>query len=607
MFGSTGKMLRIDLSQGGSHVEEVPFDLARDYIGGRGLGAKILFDEIDPRIDPLSPKNKLIFTTGPLVGTGVPASGRFIVVSKSPLSGTIANPCCGGYFGANLKFAGYDHLIIEGRSSEPVYVYIRNDAIEIRPAGQLWGKWSTETERLIRSEMRSELDKWELNNLSIATIGPAGENLVRFACIIADGGRAAGRSGMGAVMGSKNLKAVVVTGTQGITVADAGIFMKAVADFLKEAAENGELKKRSMWGTWRLPGEANKQGLQCTRNFQSGYFEGFTKFENPAFIRDSIRIRDEGCFSCPFRCGKRTRIPGQSGTAKGPEHETMALVGSNCGIGDLEYICKMNHLCNELGIDTITMGASASCVMELFEKGYLPEKDIGYPLKFGDAEGMLRLLMETATRRGFGDLVAEGGYSIADRYGHPELFMGVKKLGMPAWHPQGNEAFGLHYATSNVGACHTKTSPPMYRAQVYGGEPTHALLAQWAKEDQDYQAVVDSAILCWIIYHGPFWNEKILYWLRITTGLDYTENSISLAGERIWNLERIFNLKAGISKKDDCLPRRMTHEPRVKGQVVHLAEMLSEYYRQRGWDENGVPTAEKRSQLGLVEEQEEVG
>lgn len=599
MYGWIGKILRIDLSRGNCSVEDLPSDLARHYVGGRGLGDRILFDEIDPRIDPLSPGNKLIFATGPMTGTGVPAGGRFIVVGKSPLTGAIGNPCCGGYFGANLKFAGYDVLVFEGRSPEPVYVSIVNDTVEIRPAAHLWGKGATETEHAIRAEMGPGADRWERNILSVATIGPAGENLIRFACVMADGGRAAGRSGLGAVMGSKNLKAVAAHGTGEIRVPDPGAFRQAFQDFLREARENKELEKRSMWGTWGLPGRANRSKTQAALNFQDGYFEPFTKFEDPAYIRNMLRARDEGCFSCPFRCGKRARIsdPEYPWTTKGPEHETMALLGANCGVGDLEDIFRANFLCNELGMDTITAGATVSCAMELFETGILSEKDIGYALPFGNAEALFRALRETALRQGFGAMLAEGGASVAERFGRPELFMGVKNQGMPAWHPQGIEVIGLQYATSNVGACHTKATLPFYEGRK---DPAHHV--EWTKQDQDYVAVVDSGVLCWIIYHGPLWSEKPLQWLRLTTGVDYSAEEVSRIGERIWNLERVFNFKAGLSGKDDTLPKRITDEPRVKNQVVHLSQMLPEYYRLRGWDEAGLPTQAKLRQLGLEKE-----
>ena len=275
----------------------------------------------------------------------------------------------------------------------------------------------------------------------------------------------------------------------------------------------------------------------------------------------------------------------------------MALLGSNCGIGDLDDIFRANYLCNELGIDTISSGAIISCAMELVERGYLPEKDVGFPLGFGNTEAMFQLMKMTALREGFGDLLAEGGNALAEKYGHPELFMGIKGMGMPAWHPQGIEVIGLQYATNNVGGSHTKATLPFYE-----GRKDPARHVEQTKQDQDYIAAVDSGVLCWIIYHGPLWGEKLLSWLRVTTGVDYTEAELSRAGERIWNLERIFNLKAGIGKKDDRLPKRMTDEPRVKNQVVHLDRMLAEYYQLRGWTEESVPTPEKLTELGLETE-----
>jgi len=602
MFGWKGKILRIDLTRGNCSVENLPDDLTRDYIGGRGAGVKMFFDEIDPRIDPLSPENKIIFCTGPLTGTGVPSGGRFVAVSKSPLTGTIANPNCGGYFGANLKYAGYDFLIIEGKSPEPVYLSIHNDQVKIKPALHLWGKWATETENAIRDEDGGTEDAWGKNILSVAVIGPAGENLVKFASVMSDGGRALGRGGLGAVMGSKNLKGIAVKGTGEVYIADVGGFKKAVIDFVNEARENHQLEQRSLWGTWGLLARAQATGTLSALNFQLGYLESFRKYENPAVVREKILVRDEGCFGCPFRCSKRTRIPDPAypGTTKGPEHETIALLGANCGISDLYDICKANYICNELGMDTITAGATISCAMELFEKGYLTEKEIGYNLNFGNTDATLELLKAIAFRQGFGDLLAEGGYAVAEKCGHPELYMGVKKLGMPAWHPQGrfkgSGIIGLQYATSNVGGCHTR-STLTFNPSSSEPEP----LAQWTKHYQDLVAVVDTGVLCWIIYHGPLWEEKPLLWLQLVTGTEYTQEGLLSIGERIWNLERLFNLSAGLSAKDDSLPQRMLTEAPPEGHVVNLAPMLDEYYRIRDWDENGIPKSEKLNQLGLSE------
>ncbi len=601
MFGWNGKILRIDLTRGTYRVEEMPTYLMQEYIGGRGMCTRILFDEIDPRIDALSPENKLIFATGPLTGSGAPAASRFIASAKSPLSNCVSSPCCGGYFGANLKYSGYDLLIIEGKSPEPVYISIHNDRVEINPAGHLWGKVSSETEKMIRAEMKAryDLDNWALNAMGIANIGPAGENLVRFACIMSDGGRAAGRSGLGAVMGSKNLKAVTALGTGQVNIADVEGFRKAVMDFYKEGRDNGELYKRRRYGTWGLPGRANASKTQAAFNFKDGYFEAFVKYEDPEVIRDLIRVRDEACFSCPFGCSKRSRIkndPEYPLTAKGPEHETMALVGSNCGLGDMEDICRANYLCNELGMDTITTGAMISCAMELFEEGHLPEEDIGYPLEFGNTN-MFKLLRQIAHRQGIGDLMAQGGVIFGAKYGHPELFMGIKGMGIPAWHPQALDALGLQYATCNTGGAHTKSTMPFYEGRK---DPAH--FVEFTKKDQDYLATADSGVLCWIIYHGPLWGEKLSEWLTYVTGTTYTQEGLYRLGERIWNLERLFNMKAGITGKDDTLPPRILKEPRVKNRVVSLDKLLPEYYQMRGWDQNGVPTREKLQELELEKE-----
>ena len=596
MFGWKGNILRVDLTNGTTQVEDMPAYLMKEYIGGRGMAIRILFDEIDPAVDALNPENKLIFATGPLTGTGAPAASRFVVSAKSPLSNCIANPVCGGYFAINLKEAGFDLIIVEGKAPNPVYLEIENERVFIRPAEHLWGMTCSEVEQAIKKGMKDRLDEWQQDLLSVVSIGPAGENLVRFACVMADGGRAAGRSGMGAVMGSKNLKALTALGTGDVAVADPDAFRKAITQFYRE--NKPAMDKRRNDGTWYLPGRANASKSQATMNFRSGYSAEFAKYEDVEVIRQAIRVRDEACASCPFACGKRSRIkdPAYPLTAKGPEHETMALLGTNCGIYDIEDICRANYLCNELGMDTITTGCVISCAMEMFEEGYLPEKDLGFPLPFGSLN-TFQLLKQIACRQGIGDLMADGGVPLAAHYGHPELYMGIKGLGIPAWHPQAFDALGLQYATNNVGAGHTKSTMPFYE-----GRKDPAGYVEWTKKDQDYVATVDSAVMCWIIFHGPQWGDKLAEWLSIITGTAYTVEGLNYLGERIWNLERLFNLRAGLTKADDSLPPRITQEPRVKNRVVDLKRLLDEYYRQRGWDENGVPTREKLKALNLQNE-----
>jgi len=583
------KVLRVDLTTGRFADQEISKEDCRKFLGGRGLAAKILYEENKPRIDAFDPENRLIFMAGPYTGTQGSFTAFYNVTTKAPLTGAILSAHSGGHWGPMFRKTGYDGIVFKGKSPKPVYLLITDKGPELKDASDLWGRDVFKT--IDELEKRHERSK-------AAVIGPAGEKLVRYASIMNDMNRAAGRGGVGAVMGSKNLKAVAALGTGQVNIADVEGFRKAVMEFYQEGRDNGELYKRRRYGTWGLPGRANASKTQAAFNFKEGYFAEFAKYEDPEVIIDLIRVRDEACFSCPFGCSKRSRIndPEYPLTAKGPEHETMALVGSNCGLGDMEDICRANYLCNELGMDTITTGAMVSCAMELFEEGYLPEKDLGFPLEFGN-KNMFKLLKQIAHREGIGELMAQGGVTFGAKYGHPELFMGIKGMGIPAWHPQALDALGLQYATCNTGGAHTKSTMPFYE-----GRKDPAYFVEFTKKDQDYLAAADSGILCWIIYHGPLWGEKLAEWLTYVTGTTYTPEGLEALGERIWNLERLFNMKAGITGKDDTLPPRILKEPRVKNRVVVLDKLLPEYYERRGWDQNGVPTREKLKELALEKE-----
>jgi len=600
MNGWAGRILRVNLSKGDSSVENLDKDLAFKFIGGRGLASKFLFDEVDPKVDPLSPENKLIFATGPLAGTGGASAGRFMVVTKSPLTGAIACPNCGGYFSSELKFAGYDMLIFEGKAPEPVYLSIIDDDVEIKPAKHLWGKGTSETENIIRSEMG---DARKPRKSQIASIGPAGENLARMACVVHDN-RAAARSAVGAVMGSKNLKAVAVKGTKRVTVADPKGLKNNLASFIQELKDDpfyGETMRN--FGTWFLPEWAIQLGMLPTRNFQARMFDGWGNYSKED-IKDKLRVRSKSCLGCPLSCKQITRIPDSEfqGTGGGPEYESMASLGPNCGIGDIYAITKANYLCNELGIDTIEVGGTIACAMELYERGFLPEKDAGYQLNFGNTQALIELIRLMGQRQGFGDILAEGGYSLAQKYGHPELFMGVKKQAMPVWHPQGSQSVGLSYATSNMGACHTKGQMDFSETRL---DPAGKALEN--KKQEDFIAAKDACGFCWNVFGGDSpWDKRVSLLLELATGAGCTEDDLRLTGERIWNLERLFNLRAGFTAKDDTLPKRMLEEPVLKGEaegaVVRLDVMLPEYYQLRGWDKKGVPTLEKLAQLGLTRE-----
>ena len=608
MDGWVGRILRVDLTRGDYSVDDLDPDLATDYIGGRGLASKFLFDEVDPTIDPLSPENKLLFASGPLTGTGAVSGGRLTVVAKSPLSGTIACSNVGGYFGAELKFAGYDMLIVEGKSPDPVYLSIVDDEVEIKPAPNLWGKTTFETEDMIREEIG---DDWKARETRIACIGPAGEKLVKFAAIIHDKYAAAGRCGLGAVMGSKNLKAIVIRGTKAISIADGEGFRQAVSDTLNKWKEDAGVSYFGHVGSAPQMRGNNRRGCIPVLNHQRGTFDKAEELGWDVQKTYLVGAR-RACFGCPTHCKPVYKVtdPELGGHYEGLEFETVALFGPNLGIANFFVILKANDICDELGMDTISAAGVMGCAMELFERGYLPEADIGFKLNFGNGEAMLELLRQTGLRTGFGDIMAEGGYELAQRYGHPELFMGVKKLEMPAYGVRRLQGMGLGYATSNRGACHNRGYMPAYEAFA----PPERLMEPSATEGkaavlkrvQELVTVADSAGVCLFpqaAMNPPFQIEDIFTQLEAATGAGYTLDSMILAGERIWNLERMFNLKAGFTKEDDTLPKRMLEEPLPdgpgEGQVNRLDEMLPEYYQLRGWDENGVPTPEKLSELGL--------
>jgi aldehyde:ferredoxin oxidoreductase len=608
MNGWVGKVLRVDLTNESFAVEDLDEDLAKDYIGGRGLATKILYDEIDPAIEPLSPDNKLIFATGPLTGTGAIAGSRYMVVTKSPLTNCIACSNSGGYFGPELKYAGYDMIIFEGKAAEPVYLFINDDTIELRSAADLWGMTTHATEDAIRSCIGKP---WKGDQFRIASIGPAGEKLSRAACIINDKARAAGRSGVGAVMGSKNLKAIAVKGSKGVTVTDRDKYREMIrASIEKNRSEAAKVTSQALpiYGTSVLVNIINESGILCTRNFQTGRFEGAESISGET-IAETILKRKRGCFSCPMACGRVTEIgdPKFEGKGEGPEYETTALFGASCGIDNLAAVTKANYLCNELGLDTIEAGNIVACAMELYEKGYLPEKDIGFKANFGNAEALVKLVELMGKREGIGDLLSEGGYATAEKYGHPELFMGVKKQGLPAYDPRGVQGMGLSYATSNRGACHVRSyliATEILGVNVKRDPSATDGKAAVVKDFQDFTAVIDSTGLCLFLSlaegYGP---DDVVPLLEVATGESFTKEDIMLAGERIWNLERLYNLKAGLTKADDTLPPRFLKEPMpegpFKGAVCKLDQMLPEYYQLRGWDTNGVPTAEKLKQLGL--------
>lgn len=597
MYGYAGKIIRVNLTDQKVKVEDLNLDWAKRFIGGRGLASKYLFEEIDPKVDPLSPENKLIITTGPLTGTSVPTGGRYMVVTKSPLSDTIACSNSGGFFGAELKIAGYDMIIVEGKASKPVYLVIEDEKIEIKDASHLWGKLVSETTNILK-EIYGDKAK-------VLTIGPAGEKLVRFAAVINDYDRAAGRSGVGAVMGSKNLKTIVVRGTKGVSVADEQKVKDVVASKIKILRENPVTGEGlPAYGTAILVNIINEHGIFPVANFQKAYTPYADNISGETMSK-TILTKKHACFRCPIACGRVVKLR-DGREVGGPEYETVWAFGADCEVYDLNAISEANYWCNEYGLDTISTGTTIAAAMELYQRGYIKNEEIasdGISLKFGDPEAIVGWTIKIGKREGLGDKLAEGSYRLCKLYGAPELSMTVKKLELPAYDPRGVQGHGLVYATANRGGCHVRGY--MISAEILGipqklDRFSTENKAQWAKLFQDLTAVIDSLGMC-LFTSFALTLKDYMDLMNAVCGTSYTEEEMLRAGERIYNLERLFNLKAGIDPSQDTLPKRLLEEviPEgpSKGHVHRLKEMLSEYYKVRGWDEKGYPKEETLKSL----------
>jgi len=600
MYAWTGTILRVNLTSGKIAKEPLNVKNAHAYIGARGLAAKMLFDEVDPNIDALSPENKLFFAPGPLTGTFAPNVGRYDVVCKSPLTGAIAASNSGGSFGPELKYAGYDMVIFEGRAPSPVYLWIKNDQVELRDAAALWGKEVPETTDLIREATDEEA--------KVACIGPAGEKLSRIASVMNEMGRAAGRSGVGAVMGSKNLKAIAVVGTGGVKIGNKEWFDEAQKDAsakIKAHPVGGAGLKA--YGTDVLVNILNSVGSLPTRNFHEAYFPTADKVGGESLAKNNL-TRPRGCFSCIIECGRATKVtnPKYAGEGEGPEYETAWGFGPDCGIDNLDAVIKANYLCNDLGLDTISTATTIACAMDLYENGIITLQDTGgIPLNFGNPDLIVELVRMMGHREGFGDKMADGSYRLAEAFGHPEYSMSCKKQEMPAYDPRGVQGIGLHYATSNRGGCHVRGYT--IAVEVLGNPVKMDQHTTEGKPDlvitfQNLTAALDSTGACLFATFG-IGGDELACLLSGATGIRYTTEEFMKAGERIWNLERMWNLAIGMTSADDALPPRLINEPipagPSKGEVSRLNEMLPLYYRLRGWDENGIPTPEKLHELGL--------
>ena len=600
-----GKILRANLTDESYRTEPLEEKIARLLLGGKGLGAWLLYKSTKAGVEPLSHNNPLIFATGPLTGTFAPGSGKFCVVTKSPATGTINDTYCGGFFGSELKFAGYDAVVIEGRAEKPSILAIHDDDISLQPAAYVWGATTVEAERSIKKRLGKDY--------RIAEIGPAGERQAPIAGIFSDM-RTAGRGGAGAVMGSKKLKAVAVKGSQRVQVYDPKRF-KEMAWVAHRTLRMSETTVRSLpiWGTANMLLTVNETGALATRNSQSGRFEGAEEISGES-LQEELWKRDIACsLACTIKCSKIARVeegPYKGTELDGPDFETCYSLGSNCGISDKAAIVYANLLCDYYGIDTISTGSIIAFVMELYEKGMISANDLGgINAKWGSSDAMVKLTEKIGKGEGVGKLLQLGVRKISEKYpGSQRFAMHVKGLEMPAYEPRAAQGMGLCYAISERGACHLRAFTAGAELCGYRGGTDPFLYdrskVQFAIDQQDEKAVVDSAIICFFALFGM--RLKEVYQMVVPcTGFAYeTVEELKRLGARIITLTRMFNTREGFSKKDDTLPPRSLEEPMpegpAKGHVVHLEPMLREYYKLRGWDENGIPTPQILRELELA-------
>ena len=592
-----GKIARINLSNGEIKVEALDLELAKKFIGGRGLGTKILYDEGIATVDPLSEDNKLIYITGAMTGTKTPASGRYMVVTKSPLTGMIASSNSGGIWGAKLKYAGWDALIVEGKAESPTYINIVDDKIELLSASDYVGMKSEE----IDGELKKVHEK-----CSVLNIGPAGEHLSLLAAIMNDKDRAAGRSGVGAVMGSKNLKAITVTASKSsVETFDSEALQEVTKVCLKMIKDNGVTGGGlPTYGTAVLVNIINNVGSFPTKNWQQSYYEEADNTSGES-LKEKYLVKQSFCHRCPIGCGRVINMEGK--VVGGPEYEPLWAYGGNCGISDLNAINTANYWCNEYGLDAISTPCTIAAAMELYEKGYIKEEECeGIPLTWGNAEAII----EWTKRMGEAEiplakLMAQGSYRLCEYYGHPEISMSVKKQEMPAYDARAIQGIGITYATSNRGGCHVRgymISPEILGLPQQLDRTETEGKALWAKIFQDLTAVIDSMGLC-LFTSFALGAPQFADILNAGTGTNHTVDELLEVGERIYNIERLFNKAAGMKPEDDRLPKRLTEEPisngPSEGQISKIELTLPEYYKVRGW-ENAFPTQETLERLGLL-------
>lgn len=607
MFGRT---LVVDLTRKKVYPKQIRTEIIRLFLGGRGLGSFLLYRLLPQQINPLSPDNILIFCTGPLTGTPAPAGSRFAITAKSPETGILGGGNCGGFWGPMLRFSGFDVLIVKGRSDRPVYLWIHESKPEIRDATNLWGMDAVETqESLKKIHQRSE----------VLCIGQAGENLVRFACIRTGLKNACGRTGMGAVMGSKNLKAVATSGTEKVEVASPAKLLKESKAHLRKIRERKVIQVMSKYGTPFLINILNNLGTLGTRNFQLNFFEHADDISGEELV-STYSSKKVSCFGCPVHCRHRYELEGE--VAEGPEFATLGCLGAKCGVGDMKTLLKANTLCNRYGLDTITTGSLIAWVMECWEKKLLTKFNTELELNWGNSEAVLALIQKIALREGLGNVLAEGGRRASEILGKgcEQYLVHVKGLPVEAVDVRWNMGFALGLVTASRGGDHLRSRPTLENLglphdvlkRVCGGyvspDPLSCegkpLMVKWAEE---LYAVTDSLGICRFV---SLWNSPNLLnyddFARLITlvmNINTSAAELRAVGERIVNLERLYNIRVGVSEKDDALPPRFYESPSTGRKCAltksKLKSMLSEYYKIRGWTKRGVPNHTKMMELQI--------
>lgn len=605
MNGYMGKILRINLTTSEIKKEDLPEDLVKNYLGGRGFAAKILFDELKPGTDPFGPENKVIVSAGPLTGVFVPGTGKVTFASKSPATNSYGDSNMGGHFGPELKYAGYDTIIIEGKSDKPVYLYIDDDTVEIRSATEYWGKGSIQTETFLKAFLGDEFQ--------IATIGPAGENKVFYACISHDFGRQSGRCGIGAVLGDKKVKAIAIRGTKSIPVHDFKKFEKVGKELFRHCQAHPALKEWQDYGTPSVTVWANENGIFPTKNFSTGFFEDY-KGLSATEMRKKVVVTDKACMGCPMCCGKYSHVQkkGRESYAEGPEYETIALMGGNCAIGDIEDVTYLNYIADELGVDTISAGNVLGFLMECFEKGIVKKKDLDdIELKWGDVDASVKILKKISVREGIGDLLANGVKAVAKKFGKgsEKFAMHIKGLEWSGYESRNAPAMLLSYMTADIGAHHNR-SWAITHDIAFGREKLESK-AEKTIELQHIRPLFDTLDLCrlqWVELAVPL--EKYAEFFQALTGINYSWADMLKISERIWNLTRLFLIRENkaVGREIDMPPARIYEEAvptgATKGKLTKLKDietLLDNYYKLRGWDKNGYPTPGKLKELGLEE------